>query len=335
MQPLSDQQRLFLVDSIQLYEAWHGAMLQVRAHRYGMKWLKSGNGEYLVRLSDAKGNGKSLGLRSPETEQTYAKFNESKARAESRLKATSDRLNEQSKLNKAVRLGRIPATAAKILQELDLSAARDDFRVVGTHALYAYESMAGVHFMQALLASGDIDLLYDPRKRLSVVSARLDGDGLLGLLRRADKSFEAVSENGYRAINKEGFMVDLIIPERSMQHTDPVRFALADLTAAEVPNLQWLANAPAVAEVAIATTGLPVRMKVPDPRAFLIHKTWLSNQVDRDPRKKQRDRHQAEIVFEAIENYLPQYALQPEHLKYLPRKVLDAWTDAALKATNA
>lgn len=334
MKTLTDQQRLFLVDTIQLYEAWHSATLQVRSHRYGMKWLKSGNGEYLVRLSDAKGNGKSLGPRSAETEITYEKFTAGKARAEARLKTTTARLTDQAQLNKALRLGRIPVMAGKILRELDLSAARDDFRIVGTHALYAYESMAAVHFMQELLASGDIDRLYDPRKSLRVVSSRLDGDGLLGLLRRVDKSFEAMTENSYRAINDQGFMVDLIIPQRAIHCSEPIRFAPADLTAAEVPNLQWLANAPAVVEVAIAANGLPVRMKVPDPRAFLIHKSWLSNQVDRDPLKKQRDLHQAEILFEAIKNYLPQYELQQEHLKYLPKKVINAWFDEISKSTH-
>jgi hypothetical protein len=334
MKTLTDQQRLFLVDTIQLYEAWHSATLQVRSHRYGMKWLKSGNGEYLVRLSDAKGNGKSLGPRSAETEETYDKFTAGKARAEARLKVTTARLTDQAQLNKALRLGRIPVMAAKILRELDLSAARDDFRIVGTHALYAYESMAAVHFMQELLASGDIDLLNDPRKNLRVVSSRLDGDGLLGLLRRVDKSFEAMTENRDRAINDHGFMVDLIIPQQAIHCNEPIRLAPADLTAAEVPNLQWLANAPAVVEVAIAANGLPVRMKVPDPRAFLIHKSWLSNQVDRDPLKKQRDLHQAEILFEAIKNYLPQYELQQEHLKYLPKKVINAWFDEISKSTH-
>jgi Nucleotidyltransferase len=142
---------------------------------------------------------------------------------------------------------------------------------------YAAESIAAAQFIQELLASGDIDLLYDPRKSLAVVSSRLDGEGLLGLLRRVDKSFEAMTENSYRAINDEGFKVNLIIPQRAMRSTDLIRFAHADLTAAEVPNPQWLANAPAVAEVAIATNGLPVRMKVPDPRAFLICKSWMAN----------------------------------------------------------
>ena len=72
-----------------------------------------------MRLTDAKGNGKSLGPRSPETEAIYEKFNEGKARAEARLKATTARLNDQAKLNKALRLGRVPALPAKILLELD------------------------------------------------------------------------------------------------------------------------------------------------------------------------------------------------------------------------
>jgi hypothetical protein len=334
MKPFSDQQRLFLVDAIQLYEAWHAAATQVRAHRYGMKWLKSGNSEYLVRLSDAKGNGKSLGPRSSKTEEIFKDFVEAKARAEARFKATTVRLDDQAKLNKALRLGRVPEVAAKILRELDLSAARDDFRIVGTHALYAYESMAGVHFMQELLASGDIDLLYDPRKSLTVVSSRLDGEGLLGLLRKADKSFEPIAINAFRAINDQGFMVDFIIPQRAMHENNPVRFSPDDLTATEVPNLQWLTNAPAVSEVAIATNGLPVRMRVPDPRAFLIHKTWLSSQDDRDPLKKPRDLHQAQVVFTAIKNYLPQYEIRQEDLKYLPKGVIQAWANQTTLPTG-
>jgi hypothetical protein len=34
-----------------------------------------------------------------------------------------------------------------------------------------------------------------------VVSEKLDGNGLLGLLKKADKTFECVRENGYRAAN--------------------------------------------------------------------------------------------------------------------------------------
>lgn len=50
--------------------------------------------------------------------------------------------------------------------------------------------MAAVQFAKELLASGDVDLLYDPRKKLSLISKRMDNNGLMGLLRKADKTFE-------------------------------------------------------------------------------------------------------------------------------------------------
>jgi hypothetical protein len=44
----------------------------------------------------------------------------------------------------------------------------------------------------------------------------------------------------------------------------------------EIPNLEWLANSPRVDVVVISAKGEPVFMAVPDPRAFMIHKVWLS-----------------------------------------------------------
>src|ERR1700688_4568610 len=100
MTPLSDQQRLFLIESDQVYRAWEAAARQKGQYRYGMKWLKSGGKEYLIRLSDARGNGRSMGPRSPQTETAYAAFTDGKARAAERLSRLSQRLREQSRLNR-------------------------------------------------------------------------------------------------------------------------------------------------------------------------------------------------------------------------------------------
>jgi len=86
-----------------------------------------------------------------------------------------------------------------VLRELDRAGLHDSFTVIGTQALYAYEAVAGSHFLLELLASGDVDLLYDARQKMTAVSDKLDGEGLLGLLKKADKTFECVRENGYRA----------------------------------------------------------------------------------------------------------------------------------------
>ena len=63
MQPLDQQQQLFMVESDQLYRAWLEALNHARSYRYGMRWVSSKGRQYLLRLRDARGNGKSLGPR--------------------------------------------------------------------------------------------------------------------------------------------------------------------------------------------------------------------------------------------------------------------------------
>ena len=139
--------------------------------------------------------------------------------------------------------------------------------------MYAYEASAGSHFLLELLASGDVDLLYDARRKKIVVSEKLDGNGLLGLLKKADKTFECVRENGYRAANA---------------------------------GLQWLLNSPKLDTVAIDEDGWPVPMRVPDPRAFALHKAWLSGLPTREPLKKPRDLDQARAVAQLVQDQMPQ-----------------------------
>ena len=289
--------------------------------KYGMKWLTVKDRDYLYRVTDARGNAKSLGLRSPKTEALFEEFNAARARAKERLVALDVRVKSQARLNKAVFLGSFPTIASEILHALNLSQARDDFRLVGTYAIYAYAAMAGTQLKMELLASGDIDLLYDHRKQLSLVSKHLEGNGLLGLLRKVDKSFDISNRETFRAINKTGFMVDLITPVRDMRENEIIKFACDDLEAVEVPNLHWLANSPCVESVIIAANGMPVNARVPDPRAFVIHKAWLSQQKDRDPVKKPRDLSQSKMVLTLLNEYLPQFPFQKDQMRYFPNAI--------------
>jgi hypothetical protein len=137
------------------------------------------------------------------------------------------------------------------------------------------------------------------------VSNKLDGEGLLGLLKKADKTFECVRENGYRAANAGQFMIDLVIAPRGMQESENITFCEADLVATEVPGLQWLLNAPKLDAVAIDEDGWPVPMRVPDPRAFALHKAWLSGLPEREPLKKPRDLEQARSVAKLVVDEMP------------------------------
>jgi hypothetical protein len=321
MTPLSSQQRLNLVNTGQLFAAWKEAKAGARHYRYGMHWKRIRGREYLYRPIDAAGNARSLGPRSPETERVRAEFDDGRQRNAARLAELEEKLEEQSRLNRALRINRVRNIAARVLRKLAERDALLDFRVIGTFALYAYEARAGVLFLAEVLASGDVDLAYDPRKKLTLVTAKLASRGLLGVLQDADASFRKLKGQSFRAANDAGFMVDLIVPASGMRPTAPVHFAEADLEASEAPGLQWLLNAPAMDVVAIAEDGRPVEMRVPDPRAFAVHKLWLSRQPGRDALKRPRDAQQAKLVAQVTREQLTHLPFEREHLRFFPLEV--------------
>ena len=96
-----------------------------------------------------------------------------------------------------------------------------------------------------------------------------------------------------------------------------------DLEAAEIRNLQWLVSSPKFKQVVIGDDGYPAAMACPDPRAFALHKIWLSKQPDRDPLKKKRDRHQALAVAFLVSRYLPQYRFAATELKMFPKAIIE------------
>jgi len=310
MKLLSNQQRLHQVNSEQLFENYRSALGQAAAYTYGMRWKMVRSTEYLFRDKDRRGNGKSLGPRSAETEALLGAFSAGRGVAQERLKLITEKIQEQARLNKALRLNRVPRVVARVLRELDRAGLYDSFTVIGTQALYAYEAAGGAHFLLELLASGDVDLLYDARQKMTVVSDKLDGEGLLGLLKKADKTFECVRENGYRAANAGQFMVDLVVVPRGMQDSESITFAESDLVATEVPGLQWLLNSPKLEAVAMDEDGWPVPMRVPDPRAFAMHKVWLSRLPEREPIKKPRDLEQAQAVAKLVQAEMPHLSFE-------------------------
>jgi hypothetical protein len=305
MKLLSNQQRLHQVNTGQLFDNYRTALAHAASYTYAMRWKTVRNTEYLFRDRDRRGNGTSLGPRSAQTEDLLAAFTAGRGAAKERLHLIREKIEEQARLNKALRLNRVPRVVARVLRELDQAGLHDSFTVIGTQALYGYEAAAGAHFLLELLASGDVDLLYDTRQRMTVVSEKLDGNGLLGLLKKADKTFECVRENGYRAANAGQFMVDLVIAPRGMSVAENITFAESDLVATEVPGLQWLLNSPKLEAVAVDEDGWPVPMRVPDPRAFALHKAWLSGLLTREPIKKPRDLDQARAVARLVQDEMP------------------------------
>ena len=323
---MSDDQRRIYIDAAQLHEAYVDAYARSSAYRGGMHWKTAKGKEYLFRSLDRYGYGQSLGVRSKKTEKIYRHFHDNKKKVRSRLKELKDRLKGQARFCKAARIARVPKVVTAILRILEQhQLLGSNFQIVGTNALYAYESRAGVFLERGLLATQDMDLLWDIRPRLRLFAIDDIGSrGLIDILKKADRSFDLLGKKSFRAVNKEGYMVDLIKPEpKSLLLNENRQVGNADdLMAAEIKNLQWLVSAPKFDQIVIGEDGFPANMVVPDPRAFAVHKLWVSNQKDREAVKKKRDRSQAWAVCKLILQYMPELEFRKQELRMFPEDIV-------------
>ena len=323
---MSDNQRRVYLDAVQLYETFTSAFQKSRSYRGGMHWKKAKGRQYLFKTRDRYGYGKSLGPRSTETEKILADFRKAKKEAKDRLANLKQRLNEQSRFCKAAMIQRVPRIVTGVLRVLEQrNLLGQNILVIGTNAMYAYEAAAGVFLDRPLTATRDMDILWDVRPKLTLFAeAETDPIDLIDLLRKADKSFEPAAPGSFRAVNRDGYMVDLIKPEsKPLVRSDPVRMGgPGDLKAAEIRSLHWLISSPKFSQVIIGDDGYPVSMVVPDPRAFSIHKVWLSEQSDREAIRKKRDHDQGLAIALLVIKYLPQYKFEASELRMFPKDVV-------------
>lgn len=72
-----------------------------------------------------------------------------------------------------------------------------------------------------------------------------------------------------------------------------------------------------------AADGFPLRIQVPDPAVFVLHKLWVSVQPDRRIDKARRDRSQAAAVAGLIAAKLPQFSFAVERIQNMAPALLD------------
>lgn len=299
------------LDAASLLEALRDARRELRRDYAGGMHYKTINGkEYLYKTHDRKGNATSLGPRSDDNDRKLSQFVRHKHTLVQRIADLKQAYETQCRMNAAVRLGSVPNQVADVIEQLDDAELLDhSLIVIGTNAMHAYEALAGVRFDSGLMATLDVDLLWNHHTKLSLgATAAVKTEGLLGLLKKADKTFQIDPRNSFRARSSKGFMVDLIRQMPDPPWADePDRFFESDLVATDIRNMTWMLNAPHIHVPAIAMDGRCLMMNVPDPRAFTLFKVWLSRQDDREPTKKLRDIEQARAVARLIQDKLPQY----------------------------
>jgi hypothetical protein len=282
--------------------------------RGGMYWHKgppsAPEAAYLVRTSPS-GAEKSLGPRTPETELIHDRFHERKRISTERMAGLKAALEDHRRMNKALRVGRVDPLIIDLLNRLAASKLGEHFRVVGTHTLYAYEAAASITFDAGAVATRDIDLLWDTRKRIQFATqlTKIDSS-MLGVLKKVDPSFRVRNSQKYTAVNKDGFEVDIIRREPVDGDPHPVRRGADedDFWVAQAPNAHILLDSPPFSAVIVASNGDMARMNTLHPLAFAKFKRWMSELPNREPPKRGRDALQAQVVEEVVKRYLPHLA---------------------------
>lgn len=273
------------IDAVSVFEALEEAQAEASHVRGGMYWHagppSSPESKYLVRTTPA-GSETSLGPCTPETEAIYARFTQRKRESAERVSGLKTALEQQQRLNRALRVGRVDPLVVALLGRLASTRLSPHFKVVGTHALYAYETAAGVRLDSGTVATRDIDLLWDTRKRLqfSTQLARVDSS-MLGVLKKVDSTFRIRQSQKYTAVNQDGFEVDII------------------------RRANVLLDAPGFSAVIVATNGTMARMDTVHPATFVAFKRWMADQTGREALKRRRDALQADAVQSLMETYLP------------------------------
>lgn len=299
------------IDAVSVFEALEEALEEATQVRGGMYWHAgpptSPDSKYLVRTTPA-GAETSLGARTPELDAIYARFTQRKRESAERVSGLQAALVQQQRLNRALRVGRVDPLVVALLNRLASTKLSDYFRVVGTHALYAYEAAAGVRLDAEALATRDIDLLWDTRKRIifSTQLARVDSS-MLGVLKKVDSTFRIRKSQKYTAVNKDGFEVDIIRRERAGDDPHPIKLSDEDedFWVVQAQRANVLLDSPSFSAIIVASNGTMARMNTVHPATFVAFKRWMSTQPGREAMKRRRDVLQADTVQKMLEEYLP------------------------------
>ncbi|MBN9341318.1 MAG: hypothetical protein ABT02_01280 [Comamonadaceae bacterium SCN 68-20] len=311
MQEISPAAARQYIDAVAVFEAWEEAQQDAAQVRGGMYWHagppSAPEARYLVRTTPA-GAQTSLGPQSPENQAIYDRFMQRKQESAERMAGLKAALDQHRRLNRALRVGRVEPLVVSLLARLADTQLSPHFRVVGTHALYAYEAAAGVRLDADALATRDTDLLWDTRKRIQFATqlARVDSS-MLGVLKKVDGTFRMRRSQQYTAVNKDGFEVDIIRREQVEDDPHPIKLSGEDddFWVAQARRANVLLDAPGFSAVIVATNGTMARMGTVAPGTFVAFKRWLADQRDRDALKRRRDVLQAAAVEKLMDEFLP------------------------------
>ncbi len=324
-------QRKQYINTKQLYERYiEKKNAYYLNYNVSIFWKKTGSREYLTKKSSSQGRVTSLGVKSEETIKIYEDFLQHKQALKDDLASLKEKLEKARKLNKIELLTRVPVALVEIFQKINELGLNNKMILIGTNALYAYESYCGVFIEDEQLATDDIDLLNKQNKEFSVVFNEVLPKGeLTQLLRLIDKSFEQDSKVPYRFRNKQGVLLEVLTPVQSKDafRNDKENRNFSDLLELTMDGMQWLENSRIFKSMVVSESGKPAIIPTIHPLEFAVYKNWLSTQPNRNILKKQRDYQQSQLVTQLILEYMVNIDIpkELEKMKHFKKEVVDAY----------
>jgi len=292
-----------LIDSETVFTALESARRAQAQVRGSMFWRTDTGGDVLVRATSSASQTR-LGPRNAVTEEIYKKFTSKKTEVDTRVASLEEEVESNVRLNRALRVGRCPPVVVGILQRLEREGLARHFLTVGTHALYAYESAAGVRITSGVMETQDIDLLFDAKQRVTFAT-RMESSSFIGILKKVDKTFELKEGSSETAVNDKGFEVDVI--RRIAKDVDPHPWCMSehedDIWPVQVGTGEKMGSSPRFSQIVVGSNGAMARMTTIAPQAFVSIKKALSTSPTRDPRKRLKDGLQSQVVQQLLDDH--------------------------------
>lgn len=319
IRPFSDEQSRLLVNLRQRYEVWIDAERALATLPYDLRRKTVGEREYLYRIFNRGGNGRSLGAMTPELEARFLAYRAEKEALKERIKGLRPALAESAALYRALRLPLLSSDAGPILRECDRRALLGShLLVVGTNAIAAYMAEANSR-IDLPDETEDFDLAW-------VAQTQDEEKRVWEMLKAVDPTFTVNIERDFQARNARAYEVELLVaPSRAatLGGRDQPR-------PVPLPEQEWLLLGRPVDHVIGCRDGSPARIVAPDPRWFALHKLWMAAQAKRNPLKRPKDRLQGLALLDAVARAMPHYPMDAAFEKELPDELaphFEEWRD--------
>ncbi len=184
----------------------------------------------------------------------------------------------------------------------DASVFRAGGVLVGTQAFTCIANLLGVTFEKESLRTQDVDVAQDLSIPLGVVEP--PDIEMLDRLRAQDPAFFAVpgidSREPSTSFKVRGMdlRVDFLTVVKGKKSNKPVYLPHLRVAAQPLPELDYLLESTIDAAVVV---GSGVRVNVPSPARFALHKLWLSNERSAaDAAKARKDARQGQQLIEVL-----------------------------------